>query len=223
MKSILTASLVPVLLVLTSAFQEKAAAVQAPEAADPKAIAQQLPSYPLTTCPISHEGLDAMGKPLDLMHEGRLVRLCCKGCVKKFKQDPAVVLKTIDEAVIQAQKDGYALKTCPVSGEELGGMGEPMSYVHGTRLVKLCCKNCVEGFKKDPAKAMAKVDAALIAAQKATYPLKTCLVSGEEIKDEGFDHLYGTRLTRFCCEKCAAKFDAEPAKFLGKLDAAKKN
>lgn len=214
---------------LALAFQEKTAT---PAAAEPSAeaklveaklIAQQLPTYPLTSCPVSHESLEAMGKPLDLVHEGRLVRLCCKSCVKEFKKDPAAtaaILKTIDEGVIKAQKDSYPLHTCPISGEELGGMGEPLDVVHGTRLVRLCCKGCVKGFQKDPAKALAQIDAALIVEQKKTYPLTTCLVAGEPIEGAGFDQLYGVRLTRFCCEKCAVEFAKEPAKYLAILDKA---
>lgn len=214
---------------LTLAFQEKVAAPAAAETgidaklAEAKLIAQQLPTYPLTTCPVSHESLEAMGKPLDMLHEGRLVRLCCKSCVKEFKKDPATaaaILKSIDEGVIKAQKDGYPLHTCPVSGEELGGMGEPLDVVHGTRLVRLCCKGCVKGFQKDPAKTMAQIDAALIAEQKKTYPLSTCLVAGEPIEGAGFEQLYGVRLTRFCCEKCALEFAKEPAKYLAILDKA---
>jgi len=187
-----------------------------------KAIAQQLPSYPLTTCPVSKEPLDSMGKPMDMLHEGRLVRFCCKSCVKEFKKDPAPIFKAIDEAVIQAQKPTYALTKCPVSGEELGSAGEPFDMVHGTRLVRLCCKDCVKGFEKDPAKAMAQIDAALIEAQKKTYPLTTCVVSGKPIEGAGVDHLYGTHLVRFCCEKCEPAFEKEPAKFMAQLDKAPK-
>jgi hypothetical protein len=206
---------------LTLAFQEQAAK-SAPES-DEAVIARQLPSYPLTDCPISHESLDAMGKPLDFVHEGRLVRLCCKSCVKGFKKDAtsiAATLKQIDEAVIKAQKDSYALKTCPVSGEELGSMGDAYDHVHGTRLVRLCCKSCLKTFTADPAKPMAKIDAALIAEQKKTYPLTTCLVCSKTIESAGVDQLYGTRLTRFCSNECAASFAKEPAKHLAQLDKA---
>lgn len=214
----LVRNMLALVCVLPLSAQEKAPALAPDPGVDAKIVAQQLPSYPLTTCPISNEALDAMGKPMDLVHEGRLVRLCCKSCVKEFKKDPSKTLKAIDAAVIQAQSPTYPLKTCPVSGEELGGMGEPLDLVHGTRLVRLCCKGCIKGFQKDPAVAMAKVDAALIAEQKKVYPLKTCLVSDEPIEGEGFDYLHGTRLTRFCCEKCVAGFAKEPAKFLAKLD-----
>jgi len=215
MKLLPTAALLLALSSLTLAFQDAKSANP-----DLEVIAKQLPSYPLTQCPVSHEALDAMGKPMDIVHEGRLVRLCCKSCVKEFKKDPAATFKAIDEAVVAQQRDSYPLKTCPVSGEELGGMGAPIEHVYGTRLVRLCCKSCVKGFQKDPAKVMATIDAALIEQQKKSYPLTTCLVSGETIEGEGVDHLYGTRLVRFCCDKCAAGFDKEPAKYLAALDKA---
>ena len=46
----------------------------------------------------------------------------------------------------------YPLKTCVVSGEALGSMGEPVKVSHEGREIRLCCKNCEKGFQKDPAK-----------------------------------------------------------------------
>jgi hypothetical protein len=209
------------------AFQEKQAVAPAPAVSakpDAEVIAKQLPSYPLTECPVSHEGLDAMGKPLDLVHEGRLVRLCCKGCVKEFKKDPTVTLKAIDAGVIAAQQASYPLKTCIVSGEELASMEAPLDMVHGTRLVRLCCKGCVKGFQKNPDEQMAKIDAALIAEQKKSYALATCLVCDKDL-GAGDDSLYGTRLVRTCCAGCTESFHKEPTKHVAKLDKAapKKN
>lgn len=220
MRFILSTALLALSITGTAVAFQQAAPASTSTKVDAEVIAEQLPSYPLTQCPVSHEGLDAMGKPVDLVHEGRLVRLCCKSCVKAFKKDPATILKSIDEAVVKAQLPTYPLKTCPISGEELGGMGAPVDFVQGTRLVRFCCKSCLKEFQKEPAKTMAKIDAALITEQKKTYPLTTCLVSGEPLEGEAFDHLYGTRLVRLCCEKCAVAFDEEPAKFLATLDKA---
>jgi hypothetical protein len=64
--------------------RQEAPAKQEAPVADAAVVAQQLPSYPLVKCPISDEPLDAMGEPLSITHEGRLVRLCCKGCLKGF-------------------------------------------------------------------------------------------------------------------------------------------
>ena len=53
--------------------------------------------------------------------------------------------------------DSYPLKTCVVSGEELGGMGDAVTLVHEGTTVKFCCKDCIPKFKKDPAKYLAKL------------------------------------------------------------------
>jgi YHS domain-containing protein len=50
-----------------------------------------------------------------------------------------------------------ALTTCPVSGEKLGEMGKPYVFVYQGQEVKLCCKNCLKDFNKDPAKYLAKI------------------------------------------------------------------
>lgn len=58
----------------------------------------------------------------------------------------------------------YPLKTCVVSDEKLGGMGDIIHYNHQVkgqpdREVQFCCKMCVPQFKKNPAKYLAKIDA----------------------------------------------------------------
>lgn len=60
--------------------------------------------YPLTTCVVSDEKLDSMGKPYVFKHEGREVRLCCESCKKDFKKDPSKYLKKLDEAEKKAKK-----------------------------------------------------------------------------------------------------------------------
>ena len=61
-------------------------------------------------------------------------------------------------------------------------------------------------------------------AKADTYPLKTCVVSGEKLGEMGkpYIYTYEGREIRFCCKGCVKDFKADPAKFLKKLDAAKK-
>jgi len=54
----------------------------------------------------------------------------------------------------------YPLKTCVVSGDKLGEMGNPYVFVYKGREIKLCCKGCLKDFKKDPAKYVKQLDAA---------------------------------------------------------------
>lgn len=67
--------------------------------------------YPLQTCVVSGDKLEdgSMGAPVDYIHkeEGkpdRLVRFCCKSCIKTFKKTPAKYLKLIDEAASATPK-----------------------------------------------------------------------------------------------------------------------
>jgi len=131
-------------------------------ALDAAVIKEQLPTYPLDTCAVSGEKLGGadMGEPVNLVVGTRLVRLCCNDCAKKVKADPAKALAKVDAALIEQQSKDYPLDTCPISGEKLGGMGEPINYLYGTHLVKLCCKGCVKGVQKKPAEVLAKLAAA---------------------------------------------------------------
>ncbi len=138
---------------------------------DAATVQQQKPIYPLTTCVVSGEKLGgAMGPAVDYVYKNRLVRFCCKGCVKKFEKDPARYLSALDKAVIAKQKKTYSSRTCVVSGEKLGGaMGDPVEYVLANRLVRLCCKGCVKTVEKDPAKCLSKLDGAA-AGKKVDKP-----------------------------------------------------
>ena len=61
---------------------------------DATIIAKQKPHYPLDTCLVTGQKLGSMGKPIELVFENQLVRLCCKGCVKKLQAKPAGAQKT---------------------------------------------------------------------------------------------------------------------------------
>jgi hypothetical protein len=93
----------------TRAKPGKASAAARPETrspADSAAIADQLASYPLSVCPVSGETLGAMGEPYNHVHEGRLVRFCCDGCLDEFNADPSSFLAKIDAAASEAATGG---------------------------------------------------------------------------------------------------------------------
>ena len=124
---------------------------------DARIIEQQMAGYPLTTCPVSLEPLGSMGDPVDYVYNNRLVRFCCKGCLRGFKKNPGPVLAVLDKAVIAEQLADYLLKSCPISGEDLGSMGGPIDYVIANQLVRLCCTGCVSAFYKNPAPHLASL------------------------------------------------------------------
>ncbi|MFT4543270.1 MAG: hypothetical protein ACI841_003765 [Planctomycetota bacterium] len=117
---------------------------------DEQVIAAQTKNYPFESCIISDEALDSMGGPLDFVHEGRLVRVCCKGCVKSFTRKSDRYFAKINAAMIKMQKSSYKLTTCVVSGELLADKPNAVDHLHGDKLVRLCCGSCVKVFKKTP-------------------------------------------------------------------------
>ena len=70
-----------------------------------------------------------------------------------------------EATLIAKARAEYPLKTCLVSDEPLGSMGEAAPYIHRVsgqpdRVVFVCCDGCIDDFKANPAKFLAKVDAA---------------------------------------------------------------
>lgn len=51
----------------------------------------------------------------------------------------------------------YPLKTCIVTDNELGSMGEVVTKVYDGQEVKFCCKPCVKKFEANPAKFLSKL------------------------------------------------------------------
>lgn len=115
--------------------------------------------YPLDKCLVSGEKLGSMGEPHVIVHEGREIKFCCKGCVKDFTKNSAKYVAQVDTAWKKVKP--YTLKTCLVSDEAFGGdMGEPYAFVHDGQEVRLCCKSCLKDFQKEPAKFQQKLKAA---------------------------------------------------------------
>ena len=141
-------------------------------------------------------------------------------CTPTFESNPRTYLDALDEKIVEAQRGSYPLGTCVVSGEALGSMGEPIEYVHNNRLVRLCCAMCEPTIEKNPGEYMEKLDGAYADAQRESYPLDTCVVSGEELGSMGepVELVAGDTLVRLCCEGCLPEFKANPGAYLSKIE-----
>ncbi len=53
-----------------------------------------------------------------------------------------------------------------------------------------------------------------------SYPLKTCIVSGDPLGEMGKPvvFVYQNQEIKLCCKDCRKDFDADPAKYLKKLE-----
>lgn len=51
----------------------------------------------------------------------------------------------------------YPLKTCIVTDNDLGSMGDEQRIVHQGQEIKFCCKPCVDKFQKNPERYLKKL------------------------------------------------------------------
>jgi len=123
---------------------------------DAKKDAEAKP-FPAAKCLISGESLISMGKPYVMVYEGQELKFCCKDCVKDFSKDKVAYLKKVEEA--EAKATPYPMKKCVVSGEAFEHE-KPYVFAYEGQQVKLCCKDCLKDFKKEPAKYMKKIEVA---------------------------------------------------------------
>jgi YHS domain-containing protein len=180
-------------------------------------------AYRLKICIVSGEQLGSMGEPFVYEYEGREVRFCCEGCVKRFEQNPEAYMNRMDEVIIASELTDYPLETCVVRGDSLGKMGEPVDYVYDNHLVRFCCKGCIKAFEKEPDKYMAIIEKAreAKAAERSPkpYPLDTCLVSGGKLGSMGepVTYVYDGQELQFCCAGCVPQFEKAPEKYMEQL------
>jgi YHS domain-containing protein len=175
--------------------------------------------YTLDVCAVSGEPLGSMGEPVVLVHEGRDIKFCCSGCNPRFTADPAAILSKVDTQMIADQKPHYPLTTDIVTGEALPADDKVIDVVHFNRLVRFGSQKSAQTFMKDPDTYITKLNEAVIAKQKDSYPIDKCVVSGEILSDTDFlSRVYANRLVEFCCDHCVDSFVQSPAKYLRLLE-----
>ncbi len=216
----------------TRALLSFAALVCAALAFHPADTAYKGSPYALATCPVSGKAIAGAGYTIvvadaeNARDNGRQIRLCCAGCEAAFKADQAAMLTKVDAEMVKEQLKYYPAGSCVVMPEdELSDprgpdAGDAKNIIVQNQLVRLCCKKCVKKVTANPEEWLAKVQAHVVAAQKPTYVLDTCVVSGEKLGDDAVDTVIASRLVRTCCSKCADKVKADPMAAFAKLDAA---
>ncbi len=190
---------------------------------DEAVIAKQRFSYPIHKCLVSGEKFTKEEPGISFVIDGTMLKTCCEDCAVKVKAEPRKHIERVHAAIKETQRASYPTDKCIISDEGLGSMGDPLELVYEGRLVRLCCKGCVKSFKKNPAEHLAKINEAMIAKQRESYPFKKCIVSDEPLDAMGrpIDRLYGTTLVRMCCKGCIKTFEKNPHEFLMKIRKAR--
>jgi len=119
--------------------------------ADDKEVA--LKAYPAdkvvdlknTVCPLMSDAIGDSKEKATIM--GRTIRMCCDTCVEDGLAMPVVTLaRTLNPKIVDLEN-----KKCPVSDHDISKTD--VVIVNNT-LVRLCCGDCVDAFKKEPEKML---------------------------------------------------------------------
>ncbi len=117
--------------------------------------------------------------------------------------------------ILWAQNKGAASKAaqtlCPITGEKIN---TAVYGDHQGKRVYLCCQECVEKFKQDPAKSVKAMEDKGIILDAAQV---NCPVMGEKIDRKVYAD-YGGRRIYFCCQGCIDKFNRDPQKYVKQMD-----
>jgi hypothetical protein len=174
----------------------------------------QRPSYPLSTCLVTGRVLRRESL-VEVVIDGSLVRVADAAAAREVQADPTAWLARLREAVRGTEGPRYPLEVCPVDGRVLDD--DRLEVVLGTRLVRVCCEHCSLATKAAPGPVLAALDDAYIQAGRASYPLDTCIVTGERLGEQTVEHLYGTTLVRLVNEEARVAFLAAPHRWLAEL------
>jgi hypothetical protein len=127
-------------------------------------IKDQLKVYPVSNCIVMPEDELADPRSAEAMEDknviigNRLYRFCCKGCIRKFKKDPAKYNAALDKLVMEQQAADYPIDVCVISGRPLGE--SPQQLVVANRLVRTCCGGCSKKVMENPTSSIVKLDKA---------------------------------------------------------------
>jgi len=186
-------------------------------------------------CPIGKEPIVASAGTIE--YKGKVLGFCCPGCDEQFmawdeqRRDEFVRVSLAahegaEAPTFSASRPGasvgpsypYTLDTCPISGQKLGSMGEPIVREYGGREVRFCCDGCIGKFKAAQAKHWAEIDKKLVEQQLMHYPVDTCIVTGEMLGEGAVNHVHNNRLVRLAKVETVETFRTEPAEHRAALD-----
>ena len=103
-------------------------------------------------------------------------------------------------------------KICPVTGEALGSMGDPLKVLVGEQVAYLCCQGC-QG-KQLSAEHWKTIQANLALAQQ------TCPIMGKPVTANMESTVVNGQQVFVCCPPCIAKIQADAEGSLAKLNAS---
>lgn len=170
-------------------------------------------------CPIMEKPVDASME--STVVNGQQIFVCCPPCIKKIKDDPDAAIEKVKSAytkfiadeklAVSEQIHIRAQAICPVTGKELGSMGDPIKVKVGKEEhAFLCCKGCVG--KKLDAEHWKTIQQNLATAQGI------CPIMEKPVDASMKSTVVNGRKIFVCCPPCIKKIQADPEKYIKQLD-----
>lgn len=132
---------------------------------DAPLIADQASHYPLDASLIDGQPLGE--SPVDFIWGNRHFRAHDDAERRAILADPLPALRTLDSAVIRAQRPGYGMPdTCPVQGPILENEAR-IDLVVANRMVRVCCERCARMVHEHPSQYLSLVEYANRAAAES--------------------------------------------------------
>lgn len=162
-------------------------------------------------CPITGKPVEA-NSPTTIIDD-LIVFACCPNCIDKIQAEPAVARSKIEANYASFVSDELQIAAqgiCPVSGQKLGSMGNPIRVMLNDQTTFLCCKACVE--KPANGKHWATIQGNLKKAQAV------CPVTGESLPKDARSVVVDGRQIYVCCPSCIEDINGDKAKYLARLN-----
>lgn len=162
-------------------------------------------------CPVMKKSLPEDAE--SILVNGHPIFICCPPCADKINADPDTYTKQVDALYTASIRDELRIavqEICPVSGQKLGSMGDPLKVKVGEETVFLCCKGCMG--KEIKREHWAKIHTNIAEAQGV------CPVMGSDLPKTPKWSIVEGQIVYVCCPPCTKKLAAQPAEYLQKVD-----
>ncbi|MFA4985636.1 MAG: YHS domain-containing protein [Candidatus Brocadiia bacterium] len=132
-----------------------------------------------------------------------------------------IVLSMIAFALIAATSYAEEVKMTPQVNDPVNGVAIISYYFvdHAGFRVFFSTVPSIEAFNKDPETYMKKMADEHIAPMKTPVMQTKCPITGSDINKDLFVDYSGSRIY-FCCDKCPAEFNKDPAKYVKQMTDA---
>lgn len=182
--------------------------------------ADAMDRFYLNRCPLCGSLLGSKGEAIEVEHEGRQLRFCCRGCAGRFLNDPAAALVAVDGILIADQRPYYPAGTSLIDGRPIGA--DPIAFIWGNRLFLAVDERDRAAILANPSAAVRVLNQRVIEHQRPFYGMPDkCPVQGDILPNEArIDIVVANRMIRVCCSRCASVVRARPYQYLAMVEYA---